>query len=127
MAAHVIGLTTRGDRFDGVLFTLLHECAHLTLRHITADGASIVDDDVAGEQSDPAEIEANDQAARWLFPDGFDVASTSAQAIVDAASRYGLHPSVVFGRVQWETANWSRYRTRIPKVRPALREAGMLS
>jgi len=127
MAAPVIGLTTRGDRFDGVLFTLLHECAHLTLRHITADGASIVDDDVAGEQSDPAEIEANDQAARWLFPDGFGVASTSAQAIVDAASRYGLHPSVVFGRVQWETANWSRYRTRIPKVRPALREAGMLS
>ena len=42
----LIGLSTRGDRFDSLLFTLLHEAAHLTLGHIKPGGQSIVDLDV---------------------------------------------------------------------------------
>jgi HTH-type transcriptional regulator / antitoxin HigA len=123
----VIGLTTRGDRFDSVLFTMLHECAHLTLGHITPDGQSIVDDDVTGEQTDPSEVAANDQASAWMFPGGFAVRSTSVPAILEAADHYRVHPSVVIGQVQRQTQNWSRYRTRIPKVRPYLVEAGLMS
>ena len=123
----VIGLTTRGDRFDSVLFTMLHECAHLTLGHITPDEQSIVDDDVTGEQTDPREVEANDRASAWMFPGGFTVESTSVPAILQAADRYRVHPSVVIGQVQRQTQNWSRYRTRIPKVRPLLIEAGLMS
>ena len=66
----MIGLTTRGDRFDGLLFTLLHECAHLVLGHITPDDPVIVDDDLSETQTDPDEIAANDQASAWLFPMG---------------------------------------------------------
>ena len=36
----VIGLSTRGDRMDGFVFTLLHEIAHLVLGHVSADRLS---------------------------------------------------------------------------------------
>jgi len=123
----VIALTTRGDRFDSVLFTLLHECAHLTLGHITPKGPVIVDDDLTSEQTHPNEIAANEQASSWLFPGGYEIASTSVQTILDAALRYKVHPSVVIGRVQRDTDDWRRHRTRIPKVRPYLVEAGLMS
>lgn len=123
----VIGLTTRGDRFDGVVFTLLHECAHLVLGHITPDDPVIVDDDLQTTQTDPDEIAANDQASAWLFPDGCDIASNSVPAMLEAAERYGVHPSVIIGRVQRETNDWRRHRTKIPKVRPFLAEAGLMS
>lgn len=123
----LIGLTTRGDRFDSVLFTLLHEAAHLTLEHITPGGQSIVDLDVVADQSDPIEQAANSQATGWLFPNGFSVESASVPAILRAADSFDVHPSVVIGQVQRRSGNWSRYRTKIPKVRPDLVEAGLLS
>jgi HTH-type transcriptional regulator/antitoxin HigA len=109
------------------MFTLLHECAHLTLGHITPDGESIVDDDVTGKQTDPNEVAANAQATDWLFPGGFEIASSSVPVILDASGRYGVHPSVVIGQVQRLTGDWRRHRNRIPKVRPDLAEAGLMS
>lgn len=123
----VIGLTARGDRFDGLIFTLLHECAHLALAHVTPEGPVIVDDDVTEAQTEPREIEANDQASEWLFPGGFEVESARAQAIMEAALRYKVHPCVVIGRVQRDADDWRLHRTKIPKVRPSLSEAGLLS
>ena len=122
-----VGLTTRGDRFDSVSFTLLHECAHLVLKHLTPGDPVIVDDDLTDTQTDPNEIAANDQASAWLFPEGFEVHSGSVPAILEAAERYDVHPSVVIGRLHWETDDWRRHRARIPKVRPHLIEAGLLS
>lgn len=123
----VIGLTTRNNRFDSLLFALLHECAHLTLGHITPQSGAILDDDLMGPQSDPDELAANKQAITWLFPNGLDITSTSVPAIVQAASRHNVHPSVVVGHVQHETQKWSLYSSRIPKVRPHLQDAGLLS
>lgn len=123
----LIGLTTRGNRFDSVLFTLLHECAHLTLQHLTRDNPTIVDDDLTQEQLDPLERAANDQASAWLFPDGLRVTSTSVPAIMEAAARHQVHASLVVGQVQRETQNWKRHRAHIPKVRSDLEAAGLLS
>lgn len=123
----VIGLTTRGDRFDGLLFTLLHECAHLVLGHLSPDMPAIVDDDLLEAQSDPNEIAANDQATAWLFPGGFEIGSTTLPAIVAAAERYRVHPSVVLGRVQRDHENWTLHRAHVPKVRSLLAEQGVLS
>lgn len=123
----VIGLTTRGDRFDGLLFTLLHECAHLVLGHLMPDSVSILDDDLMEPQHDPKEIEANDQASAWLFPGGFEIDSYSVPSIVAAASRYEVHSSVVVGRVQRDSDNWKIHRTKIPKVRAHLSDAGLMS
>ena len=122
----VIGLTTRGNRFDILVFTLLHECAHLTLGHIDSPSAAIIDDDLIAAHSDPREIAANDQASAWLFPEEFRIASTSIPAIIEASNHYQVHRSVVIGRIQWETQRWSLYRAHIPKVRPELQEAGLL-
>ena len=123
----VIGITTRGDRFDSVLFTMLHECAHLTLRHIEAGQSAIVDDDLTSEQNDPREVQANDQAARWLFPEGFEVESTTPTAIAAAASRYHLHPSVVLGQIHRRTGTWTLHRSLVAKVRSELSAAGLMS
>lgn len=116
----VIGLTARGDRFDGLLFTLLHECAHLTLGHLVSGDPAWVDDNLTDQQTDPIEIAANAQAAEWLFPGGFEIGSTNIASIVETASRYGVHPSVVIGRVQRDTGQWSLHRRHIPKVRAVL-------
>ena len=123
----VIGLTTRGDRFDGLLFTLLHECAHLVLGHISPEGPAIVDDDLMDTQSDPNEIAANEQASEWLFPGGFEISSTTLPTIVSTAERYQVHPSVVLGRVQRDKQNWKLHRSHVPKVRALLAEQGVLA
>ena len=123
----VIGLSTRGNRYDSLLFTLLHECAHVTLGHVTAQSGPIVDDDLTEVQGDPAEEAANAQAEDWLFPNGFSIGKTSLSAIIETASQHGLHPSVIIGQIQRKAQMWSLHRARIPKVRPELDEAGLLS
>jgi HTH-type transcriptional regulator/antitoxin HigA len=123
----VIGVTTRGDRFDSVLFTLLHEAAHLTLGHISTGAQSIIDIDVAEEQTEPIEREANDQATAWLFPQGFQFEAASIPAVARGAERYGVHPSVIVGQIHRHTGNWSWQRAKIPKVRGELIAAGLMS
>lgn len=74
----VIGLTMRGDRFDSLAFTLLHECAHLTLGHIGPQSAAILDEDPAKQQTqseDAEEAAANRQVSDCCSP----AASTSRQ------------------------------------------------
>jgi HTH-type transcriptional regulator/antitoxin HigA len=122
----VIGLTARGDRFDTLVFTLLHECAHLTLGHVSVagDAGLLVDEDVTGPTDDPNEVAANDQASAWIFPDGFDVSGTSAAALIDAAGRYRVHPSLVIGRVQHDRGDYRIHRSHVAKVRAHLFEEG---
>jgi HTH-type transcriptional regulator/antitoxin HigA len=119
----VIGLTARGDRFDGMLFTLLHECAHLVLGHIgPATAALWLDDNLTDPQTDPIELDANARAAAWIFPDGFPPIAHSMSSIVGTADRYGVHPSLVIGRIQRDTQLWNLHRAQIPKVRGKLGE-----
>lgn len=123
----VIGITTRGDRFDSVLFTLLHEAAHLTLGHVTPDTDSIMEIDVAEEQTEPIERQANDQATEWLFPQGFQFEAASTAAVARGAERYGVHPSVILGQIHRHTGNWAWQRAKIPKVRGELIAAGLMT
>jgi HTH-type transcriptional regulator/antitoxin HigA len=122
----VTALTARGDRFDSLVFTLLHESAHLVLEHLTPDQPSIIEYDIADVATDPLEIEANERAHRWLFPEGFQVESASLPAIVGAAGELGVHPSIVLGQIQRRRDNWTLHRRLIPKVRSVLRDEGML-
>ena len=123
----VIGLTTRGNRFDSLVHTLLHECAHLTLGHINSSSDTIIDDNLLAESDDPREVAANEQATAWRFPDGFRIEAVSVPAVIEASDRYGVHSSMVIGQIQWETKRWSLYRSYIRKVRPELEVAGLLS
>ncbi len=117
----MLALSGRGDRFDSFLFTLLHECAHLVLMHVTPDSPDIIDEDIAGAGG-AVEIKANEQASAWLFPHGFACPSTQLKAIAAAADNYGLHPSVIIGRLQRDSGTWTLHRRRIPKVRSVLQD-----
>ena len=123
----VIGLTTRWDRFDSLLYTLLHECAHLTLGHIEEGSAAILDEDLTREHTDPDEAQADNQASKWLFPDGLKLQPFGASWIEDTAKLHSVHPSCVIGRIQHDQKNYALHRDRIPKVRDELRAAGLIS
>ncbi len=125
--APVIGLTTRGDRFDSLVYTLLHECAHLTLGHIDPESGPLLDDENhAKATEDEREREANDQATRWLFPNGLNVAA-ACRNIEAAAKRHAVHPSCVAGHIQHTADNWKMLNQYRRNVRDELEAAGLLS
>jgi len=119
----IIGLTTRGNRFDSLVFTLLHEIAHLIRRDVSKESLPRIDEDLALDDSaQGVEAEANKAAAEWIFPGGLDVPDDVTLArIRDIAREYNVHPSLVVGRLQWmEKLTWNQYRRHIPRVRDHL-------
>ena len=97
----VIGLSGRGKRMDKILFTLLHETAHLTLGHVKPD--QIIVEEVEQHTSDNAcEKAANKQAGSWILPRPLPyTADRINQAwITKVAAERGLAPIVVIGQLQ---------------------------
>lgn len=116
----VIGLTTRGDRMDSFVFTLLHEMAHLVLGHVQP-GQITVDENLNPVDGTDREREANELAAAWIFPAPPEVPAGDLPpaAILSIAAEQGVHPCFLIGRLQNEgRLDWSDYRRTIPKVRP---------
>lgn len=117
----IIGLSTRFDRMDTFVFTLLHEIAHLLLGHVGPGDLNIDEGtDDASEQSD-CEQQANDAAARWIFPHPpvLPTDGLSPRVLAETAKAYGVHSCFLIGRLQKEgRLDWSEYRRIIPKVRP---------
>nr|MDT0663519.1 ImmA/IrrE family metallo-endopeptidase [Micromonospora sp. DSM 115978] len=96
----VIGLSGRGKRLDKILFTLLHEIAHIVLGHVTEE--AIVDSLDEQDDSDTNELDANRQAGRWILPRPLPPVPhrVSADWINRVAAERGLAPIVVVGRLQ---------------------------
>lgn len=121
--APIIGLSTRGDRMDGFVFTLLHEIAHIVLGHV-AVGDTHLDEDILVNDVSGREAEANEQAAEWVLPSKLNLGSTrpTMPRIIAEAHAIGIHPSFIIGRLQQEgVLDWSDFRRSIPKVRPFVR------
>lgn len=117
----IIGLSTRGDRMDSLLFTMLHEIAHLLSGHVV-QGDVQLDEDVLGDDG-RAEAEANELAARWILPGKVVVDhKPTLPEIAKIAQSLNVHISVVIGRLQREgVLDWSDFLRSIPKVRPYLK------
>jgi HTH-type transcriptional regulator/antitoxin HigA len=117
--APVIGLSTRGDRMDGFVFTLLHEIAHLVLGHVSADRLAI-DEDLDPNGNSENERAANDAAASWIFKSPPRLATPpTPRALVEAAEAQNVHVCFLIGRLQNQgLLDWKDYRRVIPKVRP---------
>jgi HTH-type transcriptional regulator/antitoxin HigA len=116
----VIGLSSRHDRMDGYVFTLLHEMAHLLLGHIDECGITI-DEDIDGSNGlTGREKDANDAAAAWILPTDatFPPGHPTLSAIIPYAGRYRVHPCFIIGRIQRDRQDWSLLRRQIPRVRP---------
>lgn len=118
----VIGLSGRGKRLDKVLFTLLHEVAHILYRHVDADRSIIEDLDDGQAQESVAEMEANDGAVGWIFPQGYPPIPSRINAswIDQTAAKLGLAPITLIGQLQKRgRLDW---RTTLAKNAPSVSE-----
>jgi HTH-type transcriptional regulator/antitoxin HigA len=116
----IIGLSTRGDRMDSFVFTLLHEIAHLTLGHLDGEKLTI-DEDLDPNSGSERERAANDKAAGWIFPTPPVIPPNelTQRTLAEIARAHGVHVCFLIGRLQSQgRLNWKDYRRSIPKVRP---------
>ena len=114
----LVALTLRHDRLDHFWFSLMHELAHIVL-HLDDDACVFLDDMSLRDGSDGSrtavrEREADELAQKVLIDDdawarsGFPDAATNLR-IVELAMEAKVHPSVVAGRVRFETRNYRRF------------------
>jgi HTH-type transcriptional regulator/antitoxin HigA len=117
----VIGLTLRHDRTDSFWFTLLHECAHVSLHFDTfAKGDIVFVDDMEIRSEDEFEREADHLARESLIPSGIlnQVSwgpSTTFEDIVMLATRARVHPSIAAGRWQRDHQNYKKFSRLIDR------------
>lgn len=120
-ARPIIGLTLRHDRLDSFWFTLLHECAHISLHyeHLARGGAIFVDDmDIRGD--DGLEREADDLAGESLIPSGILSQihwdnNTTYEDIVMLSVRAHVHMAVAAGRWQRDHQNYKKFSRLIER------------
>ena len=116
--APMVALTLRHDRLDHFWFSLMHELAHIML-HLDDEACVFLDDMSLRNGSDGSrtaerEREADELAEKVLIDDdawirsGFPDAATNLR-IVELAMEAKVHPSVVAGRVRFETRNYRRF------------------
>jgi HTH-type transcriptional regulator / antitoxin HigA len=113
----VVVYTGRYDRLDHFWFTVAHEIAHILLHLNDADNPFILDNFQEGEQS-KIEAEANLLAGERLkHPDIFArlkpfLNYTHAGRVEECAAEYGVHPSIVWGKLAHEDKKYYRYLNR---------------
>jgi HTH-type transcriptional regulator/antitoxin HigA len=107
----VVALTLRHDRLDNFWFALLHELVHVK-KHL-GPGCSFIADNLEDKihQQTKEEREADDGAreilipqADWLASDL--VSSPTMDAAMALANKLRIHPTIVAGRVRFESGNW---------------------
>jgi HTH-type transcriptional regulator/antitoxin HigA len=115
-----VGLTSRGDRMDGYVFTLLHELAHLDLGHLESGDIRTDEDLITSTDLTGAEAEANRKAASWILPEDLPLPAgrPSINAVLQLSARYRIHASFIIGRIQRDRKDWGLLRGSIPRVRP---------
>lgn len=120
----VVAISGRGKRLDIILWTLLHELAHLVLGHLSQEVLiDALDDhdesDQHSEAHDPEES-ADKRARGWLLPEPLPQAPARIGTDwVDAVARQrGLAPIVVVGQLQKRGAlDW---RTTLARNAPTV-------
>ena len=107
----VVALTLRHDRLDNFWFALLHELVHVK-EHLGPDRSFIADnlEDKIHRQSQE-ELEADEGAKEILIPQAAWLASDlisspTMDAAIALADKLRIHPTIVAGRVRFESGNW---------------------
>jgi HTH-type transcriptional regulator/antitoxin HigA len=107
----VVALTLRHDRLDNFWFALLHELVHVK-KHL-GPGCSFIADNLEDKihQQTKEEREADDGAREILIPQADWLASDlvsfpTMDAAMALANKLRIHPTIVAGRVRFESGNW---------------------
>lgn len=113
----VIGMTLRRDTVDNFWYTLLHEAAHVVLHYRMGLAIGFYDDS-DHTSLDQIEKEADDFASNLLIPE--DVwkrsparISKTMEPIEKFAKGLGIHPAIVYGRLQKERNNYATFADKI--------------
>lgn len=116
----VIALSARIQGLDNVMFTLLHEVAHVMLGHL--DRGLVVDIDLAHHEVMGRERKADSEAARWALPEPLKLlAPVSRAKVIAEAERLRVHPAILVGRLHHTGAlPWTNLNNLVPSVRPVL-------
>lgn len=116
----VIALSGRGKRLDFVLFTLLHEVAHLVRGDIDTDNV-LIDEDNQHTLGD--EAATDELAATWALPNDLPAPPRPIRQgwVAQQADAAGVHPIVVVGRLQ--KAGLLEWRSQLVKGAPTVTEA----
>jgi len=116
----VIGLSGRIAKFDSILFTLLHEIAHIHLGHIREHSA--LDIDLGGTATSARERQADKTAARWALPKVLKLSQPiSRGGVISCAESLGVHPALIVGRLHHDgLLPWSHLNGLVPGVRSQL-------
>lgn len=111
----VIGLSGRGKRLDKILFTLLHEIAHVLLGHVKTETIVEAFDEVEDGDDEKA---ANALVGGWLLPTPLPPAPerVSAGWVATVAAELDLAPIVVVGQLQH--AKVLEWRTTLARNAP---------
>ncbi|GMM96812.1 HigA family addiction module antitoxin [Microbacterium luteum] len=116
----VIAISGRGKRLDKVLFTLLHELAHLVRGDVRPGGIILIDD---GETHTMGDEEATNQlAGEWAIPGGLPAPPRPIRQnwVSTQAERLGVHEIVIVGFLQHHGhLDW---RTQLAKGAPSVTE-----
>jgi HTH-type transcriptional regulator/antitoxin HigA len=117
----VIGMSLRFDRIDNFWFVLRHEIEHVLRRH-----AMVVDIDLekAGPDVSEQELQATSAALEFPMPteelDDFIARKRpifSEKQVIGFANRFGVHPGIVVGQLQYRTQRFNLLRTHLTKIR----------
>lgn len=113
----VIGMTIRKDDIGNFWFSLLHEVGHVVLHRLTGLTNGFFDQFEA-QSVDEQEAEADAFASNMLIPEERWRRSTariakSPQVIEKFAKELGIHPAIVFGRIQRERNDYSLFSQKI--------------
>ena len=120
----MIALSGRGKRFDKVMFTLLHECAHVVEGHwrdaprLHEDGREFI----VGDRLVENQVSA--LAAEWCFPGGLSKQRpVTRQHISALAAKFSVAEALVIGNLQHnQIIEWSSALSRgLPSVEEELK------
>ena len=107
----VIAVTGRMKKADSLLFTILHETAHLVFH---AKKAVYIDIESSQTVTPELEDEANARASHWLIPADewqdirrIPLRRNTLGIIRNKAQEYGVHPGILVGQLQHATGVWN--------------------
>lgn len=126
----IIGMTLRRDTIDNFWYTLLHEAAHVAIHYRMGLAIGFYDDN-DHSSLDEIEKEADDFASNLLIPE--DIwkrsparISKTIEPIEKLAKDLGIHPAIIYGRLQKERNNYTIFTDKLGRgsVRQTLLSQG---